>query len=96
MIEESIVGGSSLYEAFESAGIVDEITLRVLNSGEVSNALYKSAQEIKKIYQRSLNNKIEILAFMIEPLFLSFTAIFILWLVLGIFLPIWDMGTIIK
>ena len=96
MIEDSINSGSSIYEAFKSAEIVDELTLRLLNSGEISNSLYRSTEEIRKVYQLGLNNKINIFTVFIEPVVLAVIAVFILWLVLAIFVPIWDMGTIIK
>ena len=96
IIDNLLQNGKGISLSFSKTGIFDDITLNLINTGEVSNSLDATVYEIKKIYKNRFNDKINLLTALIEPFFLIGIMSLILWIVLAVFMPIWDMGNIIK
>ncbi len=96
IIDNLLQNGKSISFSFSKTEIFDDITLNLINTGEVSNSLDVTVCEIKKIYKNRFNDKINLLTALIEPFFLVSIMSLILWIVLAVFMPIWDMGNIIK
>lgn len=95
-IDNLLQNGKSISYSFSQTQIFDDIVLNLINTGEVSNSLNITVKEIKKIYKIRFNNKIKLLTALVEPIFLVTIMGLILWIVLAIFMPIWDMGNMIK
>ncbi len=95
-IENHIKSGSSINEAFERSGLFDELTNRLIYSGEISNRIPQVIKELEKIYYAKFDDRIKFLSSSVEPIFLLFMGIAILWLISALMLPIWDMGNIIR
>ena len=96
LIENLLQNGKGISFAFSKANIFDDIVLNLINTGEVSNSLEVTVCEIKKIYKIRFDEKINLLTSIIEPFFLVGIMSLILWIVLAVFVPIWDMGNMIK
>ena len=96
LIDNLLQNGKSITFSFSKADIFDDIVLNLINTGEVSNSLDITVAEIKKIYKNRFNEKINLLTSIIEPFFLLGIMSLILWIVLAVFVPIWDMGNLIK
>lgn len=96
LIDNLLQNGKSINESFLRTNIFDDIVLNLVNTGEVSNSLPITIKEIKKIYKNRFDEKIKILTQLIPPIFLIIIMALILWIVLAIFMPIWDMGNMIK
>lgn len=96
IIDISLQNGKSINDSFFKTQIFDDIVLNLISTGEVSNSLHITIDEIKKIYKNRFYEKINLLISLIQPIFLLIIMGFILWIVLGIFLPIWDMGNMIN
>ncbi|MDD2888508.1 MAG: type II secretion system F family protein [Aliarcobacter sp.] len=96
IIDNSLQNGKSINDSFLEIQIFDDIVLNLINTGEVSNSLGITIDEIKKIYKNRFNDKMNLLTSLIQPIFLIVIMGLILWIVLGIFMPIWDMGNMIK
>ena len=96
IIDNLLQNGKGISFSFSKTEIFDDITLNLINTGEVSNSLNVTVCEIKKIYKNRFNDKINLLTALIEPFFLLGIMSLILWIVLAVFMPIWDMGNIIK
>jgi len=96
LIDNLLQNGKSITFSFSKADIFDDIVLNLINTGEVSNSLDITVAEIKKIYKNRFNEKINLLTSIIEPFFLFGIMSLILWIVLAVFVPIWDMGNMIK
>lgn len=96
IIDNLLQNGKGISSSFSQTEIFDDITLNLINTGEVSNSLDVTICEIKKIYKTRFNDKINLLTALIEPFFLIAIMSLILWIVLAVFMPIWDMGNIIK
>ena len=96
IIDGLLENGKSIKISFCESKIFDDIVLNLINTGEVSNSLPLVISEIKMIYKNRFDEKISFLISLIQPVFLIFIMILILWIVIAIFVPIWDMGNIIK
>ena len=96
IIDTSLQNGKSINESFFRTKIFDDIVLNLINTGEVTNSLDVTIYEIKEIYKNRFYEKTNLLISFIQPIFLLIIMGLILWIVLGIFLPIWDMGNIIN
>ena len=96
LIDNLLQNGKSINDSFFKTQIFDDIVLNLINTGEVSNSLCITIEEIKKIYKNRFNDKMNLLTSLIQPIFLIVIMGLILWIVLAIFMPIWDMGNMIK
>lgn len=96
IIDNLLQNGKSINDSFLKTKIFDDIVLNLINTGEVSNSLGITIDEIKKIYKNRFNDKMNLLTSLIQPIFLIIIMGLILWIVLAIFMPIWDMGNMIN
>ncbi|WP_122894141.1 type II secretion system F family protein [Arcobacter peruensis] len=96
LIDNLLQNGKGISHSFKKADIFNDIALNLINTGELSNSLDITVAEIKKIYKNRFNEKINLLTSIIEPFFLLGIMSLILWIVLAVFVPIWDMGNMIK
>ncbi len=96
LIDNLLQNGKGIKSSFEETKIFDDIVLNLLNTGEISNSSMIVIGEIKKIYKNRFDEKVILLTTLIQPIFLVIIMGLILWIVLAIFIPIWDMGNMIK
>jgi general secretion pathway protein F len=96
LIDNLLQNGKSINYSFFETQIFDDIVLNLINTGEISNSLSITIDEIKKIYKNRFNDKMNLLTSLIQPIFLVVIMGLILWIVLAIFMPIWDMGNMLK
>lgn len=96
LIDNLLQNGRSINDSFLQTEIFDDIVLNLINTGEVSNSLGITVDEIKKIYKNRFYDKMNLLTSLIQPIFLIVIMALILWIVLAIFMPIWNIGTMIN
>ena len=96
IIDNLLQNGKSINDSFLQTQIFDDIVLNLINTGEVSNSLNITVDEIKKIYKNRFYDKMNLLTSLIQPIFLIVIMALILWIVLAIFMPIWNMGAMIN
>ena len=96
IINNKIQIGKSISKAFNDSSLFDELTLRLINTGEKSNSLYLSINEIEKIYRQKLDEKIQSFSSIIEPACLLIIMLLIGWIVLAVLIPMWSIGEIIN
>jgi general secretion pathway protein F len=96
LIDNLLQNGKSINDSFLKTNIFDDIVLNLINTGEISNSLSITIDEIRKIYKNRFYDKMNLLTSLIQPIFLIVIMALILWIVLAIFMPIWNMGTMIN
>ena len=62
--------------------------------GEESGALDEMLGEVADLYQREVEYELKTLSAQIEPILIVFLGVLVLILALGVFLPIWDLGSV--
>lgn len=99
-IEEKVEGmrtgierGESILRAAQNALVFNPLVLQMIAVGEESGALEDLMQEIAEMYQRDMEYEVKTLGTQIEPILIVFLGFMILILAMGIFLPVWDLGT---
>lgn len=96
IIDNLLQNGKTISYSFKNVDIFDDIVLNLLNTGEVSNSLELTIYEVKKIYKNRFDDSINFIILLIQPIFLLLMASLTLFIVLTIFTPIWDMGSMIR
>ena len=95
-IDSLLKSGKSVYQGFDKANIFDEVVLNIIKTAEISNSLVETSEEIKTIYKKRFNERIEIFSLFIEPVFFLLIMGLIVWIIMAIFVPLWSMGDILK
>ncbi len=92
--QESLSDGFSFSKSLGVSSIFDELTLGLLSGGETSGNLDKMLFVTSKRYKELCNEGLDKLMLYIEPIFSLALAILVLYLALGIFLPIWNLQSL--
>jgi len=93
---QDINDGTSLSDAFRKRTFFDEIALRMITVGESTNNLEIILEDLKNINKNQLIKNIDDLTAFITPFFVFIISLVVLWLVLAIMTPVWEMGNFIK
>ena len=95
-INKYLKNGKSIAYAFDKTKLFDELVISLLKSGEVGNSLDICVQRLQIIYEKEFDKKIKNLTLLIEPLFFILISSLILWIMLAIFTPIWNMSEMLN
>jgi MSHA biogenesis protein MshG len=93
MMRGGVERGESVLRTAVEAGIFTPIVLQMVAVGEETGALDELMSEIAEMYQREVEYDLKSLASQIEPVLVVSLGAVVLVLALGVFLPIWDLGT---
>lgn len=92
-MREGVERGESVLRTAREAGVFTPVVLQMIAVGEESGALDDLTGEIADLYQREVEYELKHLSSQIEPILIVMLGILVLILALGVFLPIWDLGT---
>ena len=96
LILANIKNGASIADAFDKSALFDSLTIKLLYTAEYTNqyesVLLNITAQHKKRFHKSLQN----FSSSIEPILIFFIALIVLWLILAIMLPIWNLGSVIN
>ena len=92
-MREGIERGESLLSTATLAGIFTPVVLQMVAVGEETGELDNLLQEIAVMYEQEVDYEISTLSQQIEPILITALGAMVLVLALGVFLPIWDMGS---
>jgi general secretion pathway protein F len=88
--------GRSLAEMIKENDLVNYVALRMISAGEQSGELDGMLASAGNYYEDRFQNIIENMQAAIEPIMLSVIGAMVLWIALGIFLPMWDLASAVK
>lgn len=92
---EDIERGTSFSEAISKTGAFPKLALRLLEAGEKSGALEQVLNEIADYYESEIDARLSILTSSIEPALMVVMGLLIGFIVLAMYMPIFQMaGTI--
>ena len=95
-ILKDIKNGKSIHYSFEKTNMFDLFTLRLLHTAQLSNKYEDILKNIVNIYDENINKDINKFKTYYQPILILALSSIILWLVLAIMSPIWDLGSVIK
>jgi len=95
-ILKDINKGIDVHKAFLNTNVFDNTTLRLLQTAQESNKFELILSDIVNIYDLKINKSMNNFKLFLEPILIFFIATVILWLVLAIMTPIWDLSSNLK
>ena len=94
-IIHSVKNGSTIAYAFEQSRLFDDLTVKLLYTAEHSGNHELILNDITTLYKQRFNDSVKNFSSVIEPLTVSIIALIILWVILAVMVPVWDMGSVL-
>ena len=95
-MQTGVESGESFFNTASNAGLFTPLILQMIAVGEETGQIDKLLNESADFYEREVDYELKSMATTIEPILISFVAVMVLILALGIFTPMWDMMSVIK
>ncbi len=89
-VEQAVSTGSPLSSAFESSGEFPSMVVRMIRIGEESGNLTTVLNQVAEFYTQDVDEAVEGLIAMIEPMLTAILGIVILWIAVAVFGPIYS------
>ncbi|MDC0932398.1 type II secretion system F family protein [Arcobacteraceae bacterium] len=91
-----IKNGISISESFERSNLFDNLTMKLLNTADNTNNYETILSDITIQYKKQFHKSLKNFSSSIEPMLIFIISLVVLWLILAIMLPIWNLGTVIN
>jgi MSHA biogenesis protein MshG len=91
-MREFIERGDVLSRAAAATGLFTPLVLQMLAVGEETGRIDEMMDEMADFYDRDVQNDVENLGTLMEPLLIIIVGGVVLVLALGVFLPMWDLA----
>lgn len=85
--------GDSLLRAARESGLFTPLILQMISVGEETGSVDEMLTNVADFYDEEVDYQLNRLSESIEPILLVGVAILVLILALGVFLPVWDLGS---
>ncbi len=92
-MRESVERGEDLLRAATRSEVFTPVALQMIMVGEESGSLDDMMDEVADLYTREVEYDLKNLSAQIEPVLIVFLGVLLLVVALGVFLPIWDLGS---
>jgi MSHA biogenesis protein MshG len=91
-MRDGVERGDSILRVATTAGIFSPLELQMMAVGEETGNMDEMVEQVARMYQEEVDYEVSRLSETIEPLLLAAMGILVTILMLGIFLPLWDLG----
>lgn len=92
-MRDGVERGEALTRTAATTGVFTPVVLQMMAVGEETGELDRLLTEIGELYQRDVEYEIRTLSEQIEPILIASLGGIVLVVALGVFLPIWDLGS---
>ncbi len=92
-MRDGVERGESLTRAATTTAVFTPVVLQMMAVGEETGELDRLLAEIGELQQREVEYEIRTLSEQIEPILIAGLGIIVLVVALGVFLPVWDLGS---
>ncbi|MFI3245356.1 MAG: type II secretion system F family protein [Ferrimonas sp.] len=96
VMRRNIEAGDSLYRASMQSGMFTNLVMQMIAVGEETGHLDGLLDDAAEFYDRELDHELKALTAKIEPIMLSIVAVILGVLALGIYLPMWEMLSVVQ
>jgi len=93
-VKNDISTGRSLEASMSSTKVFPNMMLQMVSSGEESGELETMLDKVADFYEREVDDAVDALSSLIEPIMISFLGIIIGTMVLAMYLPIFKMASV--
>jgi len=91
-IKEQVSTGIPLAESMRNSGVFPNLVVQMTQIGEESGSIDKMLTKVADYYEEEVDNLVDALSAMMEPMIMAFLGVVIGGLVLAMYLPIFKMG----
>ena len=95
-MREGVERGESLLRTATATQMFSPLVLQMISVGEETGTVDELLSEVADFYDAEVEYDIKQMSEAIEPILIVFIAGLVLILALGVFLPIWDLGTAVQ
>jgi len=93
-IKQGVIGGQSLSKKMNEFAIFPAMVVKMIATGEESGSLGKMLKSISELYDTHVDTKIAGLTTIIEPALMIGIGIIVVIVILALYLPIFNMGSL--
>lgn len=93
-MKDNIQRGESLATAALHTGMFPPLVMQMISIGEETGEIDRLLDEIADFYEDELDYELKRLSEAIEPILITFIAVLVLILALGVFLPMWELSKV--
>jgi MSHA biogenesis protein MshG len=91
-MQKSVERGEVLSRVMRTAGIFSPLELQLIAVAERTGEVERAVEEVAQLYTEEVEYQVDRLNQNIEPILLALMGGLVLILILGVFLPLWDLG----
>ena len=95
-LRESVTGGGGLSQPLKESGIFTPMVVQMLSVGEQTGKMDEMMTKVSRYYDLEVEYTIKNLATLIEPVLIVIIGGMVLFLALAVFLPMWDMASLVR
>ena len=96
LIEKDILGGKSLHSSMAAFGIYDKKMIALIKVAEEVNKLDEMFNDIARNYSEETEHEISILNSLLEPFLIVFLGLIVGIILVGMYLPLFQLGVNVK
>ena len=93
-MRDGVERGESVLRTAVTAGVFTPTILQMIAVGEESGEFENLLTEIAEFYEREIDYEVKSLSAQIEPIMTAVMGALVAVLALGVFLPLWDLGSV--
>ncbi|MDF1818566.1 MAG: type II secretion system F family protein [Immundisolibacteraceae bacterium] len=94
-VRDEISTGTTLTQAMERTGLFANMVVQMIQIGEEAGSIDSMLAKVADFYEEEVDNLVDGLTSMLEPLIMAFLGVVIGGLVVAMYLPIFKMGAVV-
>lgn len=94
-VREQVYTGQQMHLAMKNTGLFPNLVLQMIAVGEESGALESMLNKVANFYEEEVNNAVDSLANLLEPIIMALLGLIIGTLVIAMYLPIFKLGSMV-
>ncbi|MEA2017277.1 MAG: type II secretion system F family protein [Campylobacterota bacterium] len=91
----NIKNGASIAQSFEDTKLFDDLAIKLLYTAQHTNQYELILHDITSFYKQRFQDSLKNFSTFIEPVMILIISLVVLWLIMAIMLPVWNMGAIL-
>ena len=92
----NIKNGNSIANSFEKSLLFDDLTIRLLYTAEQTTNYEIILNNITTYYKQKFTKSIKLFSSILEPTIILLISLIVLWLILAVMMPIWNLSSVIS
>ncbi|MBS0359476.1 MAG: type II secretion system F family protein [Proteobacteria bacterium] len=93
-VQQEILIGQKIGNALQNARVFPELLIQLITTGEESGSLESMLQKSADFYQEAVDNAVDNLSTLIEPVMMAILGILVTGLLVAMYLPIFKLGSV--